>query len=329
MTASYQLDNIKVFRKQNCVLDIPSLTVPSSKCIALLGDNGAGKSTLLDLLAFTSKPDQGSILFNGHTAKMPLPPAQRRKIGYVSQHPFLLSGSVKDNIRLALNLQNIEIKSQPQLIDNALARVGLSHLADQTANTLSGGELKRAAIARAISYLPDVLLLDEPFSHLDQNHSQQLEAIIAQLTQNTDTTVIFSTHNRLQGSALADDVINLVAGKTTSSPLINVYTGQLNKQSFDTGKLQIHTNTLMQEARHVAIDPHEIIVSHQEITSSMRNQYYGRIVSIAEEANEVRITVDCQERFHAIITHDSLQDLKLGLGQNVWVSFKSQVVSVF
>ncbi|MDF1587551.1 MAG: ATP-binding cassette domain-containing protein [Gammaproteobacteria bacterium] len=328
MTA-YELHNIKVFRQQNCILDIPSLILPKSDCIALFGDNGAGKSTLLDLLAFIKTPSEGKVFLSGMPVTLPLLPAQRCKIGYVSQHPFLLSGTVSDNIRLALKLQNIETKRHPRLITEALEQVGLTHLVNQAASTLSGGELKRAAIARAISYHPEILLLDEPFSHLDQSHSQVLETIIAQLAHQTQTTVIFSTHNRLQGRALADDVINLVDGKTTKSPLINVYDGTLKQAIFDTGKLHIHTNSMQHKGRHIAIDPHEIIVSHQAIRSSMRNQFQGRIISIAEEANEVRVTVDCQERFHAIITHSSLQELKLELGQNIWISFKSQAVSVF
>lgn len=329
MTAAYQLNNIKVFREQKCILDIPSLSIPDADCIALLGDNGAGKSTLLDILAFTQTPSEGHVLLSGQPAKLPLPPSQRSKIGYVNQHPFLLSGTVTDNIRLALKLQNIDPKQHTSLISRALEQVGLNHLANQAANTLSGGELKRAAIARAISYQPDILLLDEPFSHLDQSHSQQLEQIIAHFARHSKTTVIFSTHNRLQGRALADQLINLAHGKITQSPLINVYAGKLNQAIFNTGKLQIHTNEEKLEGDHVAIDPHQIIVSHQAIRSSMRNQFQGRIISIAEEGHEVRITVDCLERFHAIITHNSLLDLKLELGQSIWISFKSQAVSVF
>ena len=160
MTNAYQLDNIKVFYQQKCSLDLPHLTIANHQCIALLGDNGAGKSTLLNLLAFLDQPNQGQIQLAGQTIKSDLSARQRRSIGYVNQQPFLLSGSVASNIELALKLQGIPGSERPQRIANALARVNLSHLAKQTATTLSGGELKRAAIARAIAHDPDILLLD-------------------------------------------------------------------------------------------------------------------------------------------------------------------------
>lgn len=329
MSSSYQLRNIKVHHGQQCVLDIPELSLPKNKCIALLGDNGAGKSTLLDLLAFTTKPDQGQISLKGQTAQFPLSRKQRQMIGYVSQHPFLLTGSVADNIALALHLQGIDRKQHQKRLKQALELVNLSHLAQQSARTLSGGEIKRAAIARAVAYQPDILLLDEPFSHLDQSHSQQLEDIIQQFSSQADKTVIFSTHDRLKGLALADSTINLVSGKTTKSPLLNLFHGTLHDHVFDTGHLQIHTTSQLKTARHIAIDPSEIIISTEELHSSMQNHFMGRMTLIAEESGTIRLTIDCGERFHAIISPKSLSDLNLTIGGTIWLSFKSTAVSVF
>lgn len=329
MSSSYQLKKIKVHHGQQCVLDIPELSLPENKCIALLGDNGAGKSTLLDLLAFTAKPDQGQITLKGQAAQFPLSRKQRQMIGYVSQHPFLLAGSVADNIKLALHLQSIDRNKHQQRLKQALELVNLNHLAQQSARTLSGGELKRAAIARAVAYQPDILLLDEPFAHLDQNHRQQLEDIIQQFSSQSGKTVIFSTHDRLQGLALADSTINLVAGKTTKSTLLNLFHGTLHNQFFDTSHLQIHTTSQLQTARHIAIDPSEIIISTEELHSSMQNHFMGRLILIAEESDTIRLTIDCAERFHAIISPKSLSELNLTIGDTIWLSFKSTAVSVF
>ena len=329
MSSTYQLNNIKVHRGSHCVLDIPELSLPENECIALLGDNGAGKSTLLDLLAFTSKPDQGEISLKGQPTLYPLHPKQRQLIGYVPQHPFLLAGSVTDNIQLALRLQGIERKQYQKRIKQALELVNLDHLAQQAAHTLSGGERKRAAIARAVAYQPDILLLDEPFSHLDQSHSQQVEDIIQHLANQSGKTVIFSTHDRLQGLALADSTINLVAGKTTKSPLLNLFHGSMHNHLFDTGHLQIHTTSELTQARHIAIDPSEIIISTQELHSSMQNHYMGRLIIIAEETGTIRLTIDCGERFHAIISPKSLLSLNLAIGDTIWLSFKSTAVTVF
>ncbi len=327
-TAAYQLHNIKVHYKKRCVLDIANLSLPQNKCIALLGDNGAGKSTLLNLLAFTAQADEGEILLNGQQTSSPLSIKQRQSIGYVSQHPLLLKGSVIDNIMLALKLQGIKPQLHKELAQAALKQVNVEHLADQATSTLSGGELKRVAIARAIAYQADILLFDEPFSHLDQHHYQQLEVIIQQLSQH-NKTVIFSTHNRLQGIALADSSVNLVNGKITSSPLLNLFNGHLHDHIFDTGKLQIHTISNSGNAHNIAIDPNEIIISKQPLESSMRNCFNGRVTLIAEEIDSIRLTVDCGEIFHVIISEESLSQLGFSLGNTLCLSFKSTATKVF
>lgn len=328
MTNAYQLDNIKVSYQQKCALDLPQLIIPNQQCVALLGDNGAGKSTLLNLLAFLNPPSKGQIKLSDQKIKSALSPQQRRSIGYVNQQPFLLTGSVSSNIELALKLQGIPASQRPQRIADALRQVNLGHLAKQTASTLSGGELKRAAIARAIAHDPAILLLDEPFSHLDQNHIQQLETIIAQLAAQKDKTIVFSTHDRLQGAALADTTINLIKGKVTKSPLLNVFHGQLNQHLFDTGNIKIHTTT-QQQASHIAIDPNEIIISNSVLSSSMRNHFTGRLTAIAEEAGTIHLTIDCGERFYAIISPEALDELGLSIGKSVCLSFKSTAVSIF
>jgi len=329
MTAAYKLNKIKVFHQQQCSLDIPQLTIAANQCIALLGDNGAGKSTLLNLLAYLNQPSEGELQLMGHAIKSGLSSPQRKTIGYVDQQPFLLSGSISDNITLALKLQGIPSAQRPQRVAQALQQVNLNHLASQSAATLSGGELKRAAIARAIAHEPQILLLDEPFSHLDQSHIQQLELIIENLAAQKGKTVIFSTHDRLQGAALANTTINLIQGKITKSPLLNVFHGQLNDKIFNTGKLSIQTTGQQKKANHVAIDPHEIIISTEVLDSSMRNHFSGRLTTISEEAGTIHLTIDCQERFYAIISPESLQMLRLSIGNNLFLSFKSTAVSLF
>lgn len=329
MIDAYVLNDIKMVHQLNCVLDIPHFTIPSGKCLALLGENGAGKSTLMNLLAFTEKPSHGSIQFFEQKISGKLKPKQRQRIGVVSQQPYLLAGSVTDNIRLALKLQHIEPSRYPFLIERVLQQLNLTQLKDQSAQTLSGGELKRAAIARAIAYDPDVLLLDEPFSHLDQRHTRQLESAIQSFAKQANKTVIFSTHDQLQGLAIADETLNLHAGKITTAPLLNLFHGSLNQHDFNTGKLTIHASADGVNARHIAIDPREIILSRQPLDSSMRNSFNGRVILIAQETNSIRLTIDCEERFQVIISPESLTHLNLAFGDTVWLSFKSTAVTVF
>ena len=329
MTKAYQLSNIKLSYQQMLALDIPELTIPVGQCVALLGENGAGKSTLLKLLAFTIQANQGEITLFGKAIKSSINALQRQKIAFVDQHPYLLPGSVEDNLKLALKLQGVPVEKHEQLIQHALEQTKTTHLAQKSSSSLSGGELKRVAIARAIVYQPDILLLDEPFSHLDQRHIQLFEELIVSFAQLDNKTVVFSSHDRLQGMAMADEVINLVAGKITASPLLNVFHGALSQHLFDTGKIQIHSTSTLSEAHHIAINPHEIIISAQALQSSMRNSFNGRLILIAEEEESVRLTVDCGESFHVIISPESLKNLNLSLGSSLFLSFKSTAVTVF
>lgn len=329
MMNAYELNNIKVVHQQTRALDIPQLIIPAGKCIALLGENGAGKSTLMNLLAFTSQATQGAIKLFDQEIVTKLKPKQRRRIGLVTQQPYLLTGTVTDNIRLALKLQGIDRSQFNTLIEQLLQQLNLSHLAEQSAQTLSGGELKRVAIARAIAYDPDILLLDEPFSHLDQRHIRQLETAIQTFSSRANKTVIFSTHDQPQGLAIADETLNLHAGKITKAPLLNLFHGKLKQHDFDTGNLLIHAASDLTDARHIAIDPKEIIISCQAIDSSMRNSFKGRVVLIAEQVGTIRLSIDCGERFQAIISPESLAHLNIALGDIVWLSFKSTAVTVF
>lgn len=328
--SAYQLNNIEVRYGESKALDIATLSLATNQCTALLGENGAGKSTLMQLLAFVQTPSAGEIRLFGNKVEAQLSPGQRKKIGFVSQQPYLLTGSIRDNLKLALKLQQIPKALHAQRIDEALAIVNLTALIDQDASTLSGGELKRAAIARAIVYQPDILLLDEPFSHLDQRHIRQLENTIQAYASQPGKTVIFSTHDRLQAMAIADNSINLVAGRITNAPLLNLFHGHCDDQRFNTGKLMVHIAKGSAEARHIAIDPREIIISDQALEhSSMLNKFQGRLIQIAEEAGHIRLLIDCGERFHAIITPTSLNKLALQLGDTVWLNFKASAVTVF
>lgn len=329
MTDAYRLENINVSLQQKDILSIDHLVIKAEQCTTLFGNNGAGKSTLLKLLAFTHRPTRGDISLFSQTVSWPLTPQQRKRIAFVEQHPFLLPGTVYDNIKLALSLQNIPASQHHALIKKALEETHTAHLLKQNTQTLSGGELKRVAIARAIAYQPDILLLDEPFSHLDIEHIEALETLIKSFSRTTGKTVILSTHNHLQGTALSQSTINLVAGKVTSAPLENRFSGYLRQQQFFTEKLVIETTSNLDRAQQLAIDPKQIIISNQPLESSMQNCFSGQIIFISEQATTCRLIVDCKEQFHATISLESLNTLKLQLGSQVYLSFKSSSVLVF
>ncbi len=326
---AYQLHAIQVQVATRTILDLPQLDIPSGKLIALLGDNGAGKSTLLNLLALTHPPSQGTLTCQQQALTPTSQKHMQRQIGYVAQQPYLLRGSVADNIQLGLKLQGIPYEQHGVRIDDALAQVGLSQLANQSASGLSGGERKRVAIARAIAHQPNILLLDEPFSHLDTHGRKQLTQIIQHYAEQKNHTVIFSTHDHLQALSLTDDVICLNHGKISPAPRLNLFRGTQQHHVFDTGKLKIEIPQDNERSDYIAIDPKEIVISKQALHSSMRNHFLGRLILIAEENNVIHLTVDCGEYFHVLISPQSLELLDLSVGKKLWVSFKSNAVQCF
>lgn len=329
MSTVYQLKDLKVSFAKREVLNINTLTIEQGECIALLGQNGAGKSTLLKLLACLAEPQQGSIFLFGDMVQPKLPASYRRRVGVVEQHPYPLSGTVEKNLQLALSLQGVK-HNQQMLIENALTLTNTLHLAKQKASTLSGGELRRMAIARAIVYQPEVVLLDEPFSHLDTSSVAELENVIETLKNSGKMTIVFSTHNQLQGLSLASRTLSLVNGRISTTPLLNLFDGYLEGDHFQTKSLSIQVTQNNEHAKHLAIHPKDIVLSLTPFAhTSMRNQFQGKVALIAAEKNTVRIEIDCGERFQTVISIASHNQLNIQLGDSIWLGFKASAVEVF
>ncbi|MDO8827346.1 ABC transporter ATP-binding protein [Methylophaga sp.] len=328
MTYAYQLNNVKVHYGNQPALDIEQLNIPLNECLAVLGENGAGKSTLFHILALLQRPDAGDMLIFGDniaTSKT----QHRQRIGLVDQHPYMLPGTVTDNIKLALKLQKVDKSLHPSRLQQVLETVNLTRLADQSASTLSGGEQRRVAIARVLAFEPDILLLDEPFANLDSFHQQQLEDVINSLNSSRNRTVLFSTHDRLQALAITPHALQLVRGKLVSAPLLNLFHGHYDGEIFHTNSLKIFAAEGSTSARHIAIDPLAITVStHAHSDSSARNQLPGRLISISEADKAIRLTIDCGDKFEVIISRQALSALELSIGHSVWISFKSTAVTL-
>ncbi|MFW5443963.1 MAG: ATP-binding cassette domain-containing protein [Methylococcaceae bacterium] len=328
MTNAYQLKNITFTYHKTLALSVAELNIQANKITALIGPNGCGKSTLLNLLAFLQKQQQGQINFFSETANQQTIPNIIKRISFLPQKPYMLRGTVADNLNLTLKFHNIK-NNRAEQIHSALEKLNILHLSQQTAKTLSGGEQQKVALARAIITNPDVLLMDEPFSYLDHNSELLLEQFIQHYIKEHNKTLIFSTHNRLQGIAIADNVISLVKGELVNSPLINLFHGCSDNLIFNTGKIQILLTNNTEEYRHVSIDPNEIVLSREPLISSMRNQYPGKVTVIADESGKIRVGVLAGELFQVLITPQALKQLNLSIGDPLWVNFKSNSILAF
>lgn len=328
MTLAYHLTNIQFSYDKALALAIPELSIQAAKVTALIGPNGCGKSTLLNLLAFLQPIQQGQMAFFSASMTKNRTASAIRRVSFLPHKPYMLRGTVADNLKLVLKFHNIK-DSHSERLQSALTKLNIAHLSQKQANKLSGGEQQKVALARAIITHPEVLILDEPFSYLDHKSEQELEKFIRLHIKDGDKTLIFSTHNRLQGLAIADNIISLVKGELVKSPLINLFHGICENQVFDTGKIQVILTDDARDPQHISIDPTEIVLSREPFISSMRNQFKGKVTAIAEEMGGIRVTVHSGELFQILMSYQEFKKLDIGLAEQMWINFNSKSILVF
>jgi NitT/TauT family transport system ATP-binding protein len=203
-----QVDSLSVHLKTENgllhVLDNISLTAEPGQLVGILGPSGAGKSTLLRTLCGLVQPSGGSLLLDG------LSPVQARKmqwIGWIPQYPALLPNrNVLENIRLPLEITG---RNPVISLDKILDMVYLSDFRDTYPAQLSGGMQQRVALARALSTHPKLLLMDEPFSALDELLREEMQIEFLRLHSQTKQTVFFVTHSVEEAALMADKIMIL------------------------------------------------------------------------------------------------------------------------
>jgi len=191
------------------LLAVDFLEVTDGETVAVLGPNGAGKSTLLRALARLEPAADGEVLLDGE----PATPAQlRAAVAAVLQRPVLQRTSVLDNTAAGLRLRGMRRAAARRLARPWLDALGVGHLADRHARTLSGGEAQRVAIARALAVRSRVLLLDEPFAGLDATTRADLIADLRTALDRSTAAVLLVTHDRDEAAALAHRTALLLGG---------------------------------------------------------------------------------------------------------------------
>jgi lipopolysaccharide export system ATP-binding protein len=202
---------VKRFGERTAVNDI-SLELTDHSIVGLLGPNGAGKTTIFYMIAGLIRPDAGKVLFDGEdVTNLPMHERARKGITYLPQEPSVFRKlSVADNIRLVMETMGLsrrEIESKaPKLLDD----MGLSVLADQQAQSLSGGERRRVEVMRALATDPSFILLDEPFAGVDPLAVSDLQEIIQDLKAK-GIGVFISDHNVRETLTVCDRayIVNL------------------------------------------------------------------------------------------------------------------------
>ena len=181
--------------------------------VGLLGPNGAGKTTTFYMITGLIAPTSGTITLNGKPiTRMPMYRRARKGIGYLPQEPSIFSKlTVRDNILSILETLKLTASERKTRLEHHLQDIGLTHLADQRAYTLSGGERRRLEITRALVTRPKFLLMDEPFSGVDPINVAEVQKIIASL-KSRGIGVLITDHNVRETLSIVDRAYLLFDG---------------------------------------------------------------------------------------------------------------------
>lgn len=212
-----RLENVtKTFGTGSSALIDLTLAIEKGEFVFVVGPSGSGKTTFLRLLIRDMIPSRGSIfLGDWDLTKLPSSkiPHLRKRIGVVFQDlKMLMDRTIFENIMLPLEMANVDSKVAKQQVEKILSQVGILEHKDKFPVQLSGGELQRAAIARALVFSPEILLADEPTGNLDNTTSWEIVKLLQDINA-LGTTIIMATHNTEIVNSLLKRVVVLNKGK--------------------------------------------------------------------------------------------------------------------
>lgn len=210
MNMAVEMEQAVVRRNGRVVLQVDKLCVEKGGMLAVTGPNGAGKSTLLAAAGLLLPLSAGRVrLFGREDATL----AQRRRAALVLQDGLFVNGSVQDNVMLPLRLRKLNDKQSIRQVEETLVLFGIEHLAGRAIQSLSGGERQRVSLARAMVTAPEILLLDEPFSPLDQLSRKMLLRELTSIIRERGMTALLVSHHFEEAAWFAERIAVLSNGK--------------------------------------------------------------------------------------------------------------------
>lgn len=211
--SAFDLKDISVKFNGKTVLDIDSLALPKGIVTLLSGANGAGKTTLLRVLAGLKRPDRGTVDYMGQSVGfVGAGHRHRKRVTLLHQDPYMFRRKVLANVVYGQIVRGKTKGEAEEAARSALKQVDCAHLAERIANSLSGGEKKRVALARALATGAETLLLDEPSAGVDAENTKRLSLIIASLAE-SGKTIVVSSHVPDWAASIAGKTVHLEFGK--------------------------------------------------------------------------------------------------------------------
>ena len=329
-----------------------NLAVAENEYFVVLGPSGAGKTLLLELIAGLRKPTSGDILFEDKSV-LGLPPELRR-VGLVYQDYALFPNmNVWENISFGLRIRNVSKEAIAKKVLEISELLQIRDVLERSPQHLSGGEKQRVALARALVLEPGIVLLDEPLSSLDAPLRERLRKELKRLHSLTKTTFIQVTHDFEEAVFLADRIAVMREGKIIQVGSVeeimcrpaddfvadfvgvkNIFQGALTQDGdglkwFTCGDLRIQVQTLLRDECQVSIPAEDVLLSNERLASSARNSIRGTVVEILPRGRLKEVVVDVGEKMVALVTQQSIAEMGLAEGSEVWVTFKTSAVHAF
>ncbi len=329
-----------------------SLALEKGDYWILLGPTGSGKSVLLSLIAGLIRPDAGRILKNGEDITRLTP--ERRGFSMMVQDFALFSNmSVFENIAFPLRVRRRVKGEIRKEVTEIAAQMGITHLLARGLKGLSGGEKQRVALARALIAKPDLLLLDEPLSALDQMTKRELIGELRAIHRETRIPVLHVTHDFEEGVSLGNrmavihqgEIIQQGTPETLSrqpkTPLVaafigikNIFKGRIETEAgvpvFVRGRARFEVPSGRPGDAVVAIPSEDIVLSGEPILSSARNTLAGEVAEIRPRPPlvDVLLQVDTLP-LTATVTAKTIETMGIRPGTRLYATFKVAAVKVF
>jgi molybdopterin-binding protein len=354
--AVLELEGVTVRYGRDVAVEVDRLEVLEGEILVIIGPNGSGKSTLLRTLGLLEPPTTGAIRFKGEPVDARRLLAVRRHMASVFQDPLLIDATVFQNAALGLGFRRVPRADLAPRVQPWLDRLGIGHLGERRARTLSGGEAQRTALARALVLQPALLLLDEPFAALDQPTRETLIVELGRILRHDRITTVMVTHDRSEAMTLGDRVAVLMAGRIQQidetarlfrSPVSEavarfvgfetivdgkVITAEDGLISLDAGGQTVEVTAAARPGDRVrlCLRPEDVALAipGQITDGSPRNRLLGRVTDLLPQGAHVRVTVDCGFPLMALVTRRSVEDMRLTAGSPVVAIFKATAAHV-
>jgi len=333
----FKLRNLKKTYDGRTVLDLERLSLDRGKIISLLGPNGAGKTTLFEIMAFLSSPTSGEVWFDQEKVDFTTGKLMhlRRKVVLVEQQSIPFSTKVWKNVAFPLRIRGTPKARRERIVEELLDLVGMGGFRHARAHKLSGGETQRVAIARALACFPEVILLDEPTANVDVENQIAIERIIQEINRTKGISVIFTTHNMIQSSRLADETVFLYEGKAARSIYENIFSGHIEtdrngcKHCILQQGLSLGVDSEKSGSVRISIDPSAVKMSQSQSNASVQNTFKGKLIQLTDEQSRVRVLVDVGIPLSVLIPKEVFGSLGLGMGDDLWLTCPQESIQVF